>query len=458
MSDLLKRPPTATPHQRSFNIGGLGRDFRAQQNGAVALLFGLLILPLLFAAGAAVDYGRRSGAKAQLDAALDAALLGIAARKTNSVTAEMLNSARTQFLDDAKKVSGVQVETFDPTTSTIGQEVRLAATYTATVTTSLGKLMNIQNMGISGRSETVRKVQQYIDFYLLLDNSPSMGLAATTADITSLKKLTEYKSTANPKIGCAFACHLLNSNGTENQEDNYNIAIRNNVTLRIHRLREAVWNLVDRAQKTMSLSQQFRMEMWTFSDFQTRLIARTPDLARVQQASQQIDMAYSYQSQSDNQTSYERALKKMTDTVPASGTGLTADDPIRFLFFVTDGVQDSPIDNNFMSNESAGVRPYGNSNRFISPVNPESCRDMKEKKGIKIGIIYTQYLPLWDEAKKDGDTYYRDFVRPFENKIGPMLEKCASNGLYFPVAVGGDINKAMQELFETAIASVRITN
>ncbi len=440
MSDLLKRWKSAKRSRLSLDRGRTVKDLCEQESGAVALLFGLLILPLLFAAGAAVDYGRRSGTKAQLDAALDAALIGLAARKTNSITADMLASATTQFQADAKKLPGVDIKTFVPTATVSGAEVKLAATYTATVTTSLGKLMSINNMDISGKSETVRKVQQYIDFYLLLDNSPSMGLAATAADIAKLKSLTPDQ--------CAFACHLLNSNGTENSNDYYNIAKRNNVKLRINNLRDAVSNLVDTAQNNMSLAQQFRMEMWTFSDFQTRLIQRTTDLSQVKTASSRIDMAYSYQDQRDSQTAYERAIAKMTSTVPASGTGLTTGDPVRFLFFVTDGVQDTPIDGT-MTNESSGFRI--NSNRFISPINPATCQAMKDQN-IKIGIIYTQYLPL------TGNGFYDNNVAPFENKIGPLLKSCATDGLYFPVSTDGDINAAMQQLFAASIASVRITN
>jgi hypothetical protein len=295
-------------------------------------------------------------------------------------------------------------------------------------------------MKIAGQSASVRNVAQYIDFYLLLDNSPSMGLAATTADIANMKRVTSP--------ACAFACHLLNNNGTENTNDNYNIAKRNNIKLRIQVLRDAVANLVTSAKSSMSLTQQFRMEMWTFSDFQTRLIQLTPSLDQVSSAAAGIDLAYSYQDQRDSQTAYERAMAKMTSTIPASGDGVTTATPLRFLFFVTDGVQDTPIDGT-MSNASSGFKI--NNNRFISPISPSTCQAMKNNN-IRIGIIYTQYLPLYDNG------FYNDNVKPFENKIGPLLQSCATDGLYFQVSTDGDINKAMQQLFSAALASVRITN
>ncbi|MFB0488067.1 Flp pilus assembly protein TadG [Methylobacterium sp. OAE515] len=437
MPELLIRLSAwlAARARRPESEAGFGRA----RSGQVAILFAVMAIPMLFASGAAIDLGRRNAAKTQLDVAVDAAVLGVITQKTNTLTDVMLTNARTQFLADAAKVPGVTITSFVLTPAPGATQVGLTAAYTATVRTTLGSMMNVVTMKIAGQSASVRNVAQYIDFYLLLDNSPSMGLAATAADITNMKRVAG---------NCAFACHLLNSNGTENTNDNYNIAKRNNIKLRIQVLRDAVANLVTSAKSSMSLTQQFRMEMWTFSDFQTRLIQLTPSLDQVSSASTGIDLAYSYPDQRDSQTAYERAMAKMTSVIPASGDGVTTATPIRFLFFVTDGVQDTPIDG-AMSNASSGFKI--NNNRFISPISPSTCQAMKNNN-IRIGIIYTQYLPLYDNG------FYNDNVKPFENKIGPLLQSCATDGLYFQVSTDGDINKAMQQLFSAALASVRITN
>jgi hypothetical protein len=60
-------------------------------------------------------------------------------------------------------------------------------------------------------------------------------------------------------------------------------------------------------------------------------------------------------------------------------------------------------------------------------------------------------MPLYDNG------FYNNFVRPYENKIGPSLKACASDGLYYPVASGGDITSAMLTLFTNAVSSVRIS-
>ncbi|MCJ2133673.1 pilus assembly protein TadG-related protein [Methylobacterium sp. J-026] len=415
------------------------------RSGQVAITLALVAMPILFASAAAIDYGRRNAVKARLDTALDGAVLAVMSQKTNSISTTNLQNMETQFRAEAAKVPGVTVTSFTPGTPVNGAStLSLTASYTATVKTSLASMMKVVTMNIGGTASSTRNLFQYINFYLLLDNSPSMGLAATDTDVNNMKNATG---------GCAFACHqhTFDSSGNvtgDNLNDNYHIAQKNNIKLRIQVLRDAVSALVDQANASMSLPQQFQMEMWTFNDSttQTRLQAMTATLSQIKTAAANIDIAYAYYNQSDNQSDFERAITKMNTTIPASGTGSTAASPIRFLFFVTDGVEDT---GGTVTNQSAGFQYQ--SNRFIGPFSPSTCKALKNNN-VRIGIIYTQYLPLYDNS------FYNSYVRPYENQIGPSLKSCASDGLYFPVASGGDITAAMLQLFSTAVASVRLSN
>ncbi|WP_267424644.1 TadE/TadG family type IV pilus assembly protein [Methylobacterium sp. GC_Met_2] len=421
-------------------------DYRRARSGQVAITLALMAIPILFASAAAIDYGRRNAAKARLDAALDGAVLAVMSQKTNTITQTNLQNMETQFRTEAAKVPGVNVTTFTPGTPVNGTStLSLTASYTATVKTSLASMMKVTSMNIGATLASTRNLFQYISFYLLLDNSPSMGLAATDTDVNNMKNATNDR--------CAFACHehTYDSQGNvtgDNLNDYYHVAQKNNIKLRIQVLRDSVSALVDQANASMSLSQQFQMEMWTFNDSatQTRLQAMTPTLSQIKTAAANIDIAYAYYSQSDNQTDFERAIAKMNTTIPASGTGTTSASPIRFLFFVTDGVEDT---GGTVTNQSAGFQ--NNSNRFIGPFSPSTCNTLKNNN-VRIGIIYTQYLPIYDNP------FYVSNVKPYENQIGPMLKACASDGLYFPVASGGDITAAMLQLFSTAVASVRLSN
>jgi Flp pilus assembly protein TadG len=425
-------------------LGQALRRLSADRTGQIALIFGLMLVPMLFASGAAIDYSRRNAAKVRLDAALDAAVLAVMSQKSNTIDAATLTNMERQFRAEAAKIPGVTLTSFAPNPLTTVTSLTLSATYAAKVSTTLGRLMNVSALAISGTASGTRNMSQYIDFYLLLDNSPSMGLAATDTDVSNMKALTG---------GCAFACHeyKFDSKGNikgDDETDFYHVAKKNNIKLRIQVLRDAVMNLVDTAKETMSLAQQFRMEVWTFSDIQTKISALTTNLDRTKSDASQIDLAYSLYNEPDNQTSYERAITKMNSVVPTSGNGVTAASPIRFLFFVTDGVQDTPIDG-AVSDPSIGYKITNN--RFIGPINPTTCQAMKDK-GIRIGIIYTTYLPIYDNS------FYNANVKPFETKIPTRLKACATDGLFFQVSTGGDINAAMQTLFQTAVASVRLTN
>ncbi|PPD43162.1 MAG: hypothetical protein CTY15_10520, partial [Methylocystis sp.] len=52
--------------------------FRDAREGATAIIFGLLIIPLMLALGAAVDYGRASQTRTALQTSVDAAAIAAA--------------------------------------------------------------------------------------------------------------------------------------------------------------------------------------------------------------------------------------------------------------------------------------------------------------------------------------------------------------------------------------------
>lgn len=421
------------------------RSLINDENGQVVILFALMLMPILVAIGATVDYSRRNSAKSQLDAALDSSILAAVTRKSNSIPAVLLSSVEAQFRAEAAKIPNVKITSFLPKATASITSVNLAASYTATIDTTIGRVAGVSALSISGMAAGTRDIFKYIDFYLLLDNSPSMGLAATDADVIKMQNATTDK--------CAFACHqhTFDSSGNvtgDKMDDYYHVAKNENIRLRIDVLRDSVSNLVDTAKNTMKLSQQYRMEVWTFNSIQAQISSLTSYLDQTKSDSSKIDLAYSLYGDPDNQTSYDPAFRKMSAVIPASGDGLSSDSPVRFLFFVTDGVQDA-VAGDVMSAGREGQFPNGN--RFIGPFNPLNCDTLKSKN-VRIGIIYTTYLPIYS------NDFYNQYVKPYETKISSNLRSCATDGLFFPVATGGDINKAMQKLFENAVNSVRLTN
>jgi hypothetical protein len=115
--------------------------------------------------------------------------------------------------------------------------------YTATKNNVFMGLFGIPITTITGQSTAAADLSTYIDFYLLLDNTPSMGVGATTADINKMVNNTSDK--------CAFGCHDLS-----NRNNYYNLAKRLGVTMRIDVLKTATKSLMNNATTIETLPDQ----------------------------------------------------------------------------------------------------------------------------------------------------------------------------------------------------------
>src|SRR5262249_4362226 len=131
-------------------------------------------------------------------------------------------------------------------------QVTSTVQFTANVPATFMGLFGKTTIPISGISKAATAMPLYADFYVLLDNTPSMGVGATTTDINTM--------VANTPDQCAFACHDLSA--TPN--DYYTKAKNLGVTMRIDVLRTATQQLMDTAKKTELFSNQFRMAVYTF--------------------------------------------------------------------------------------------------------------------------------------------------------------------------------------------------
>jgi Flp pilus assembly protein TadG len=78
------------------------------------------------------------------------------------------------------------------------------------------------------------------------------------------------------------------------------------------------------------------------------------------------------------------------------------------------------------------------------------CTKIKQRR-IFIAVLYTEYLPL------PTNSWYNDWIAPFQSDIEPNMESCASPGLFFQVTTDGDITAAMQTLFQETISSARLS-
>lgn len=424
------------------------------RDGAVLVWFGVTAIPLLLAVGVAIDIARAYAVKTRLGAAVDDAGLAVATTLDptidpntrlnkyfygNFVSTQIGTATSVSYVNDATVTNAIDV------------------TGTATVPTTFMALAGFNSITVQATAQIIRKAPN-IDFYLMLDSSPSMGIAATQADINTMISNTQSQCDAAPagnsKCGCAFACHETNPAGEQHcnannctqagtgnpgGEDNYALARNLGVTLRIDNLRTAAENLTTTATSTSTENHAtYRMAIYTFDVNFNTIQTLTSNLNTVDTSAaniQQLEVCQNNQlvcgtGNSDEDTNFDNAFTQINTTMPNPGNGsnVAGDTPQEVLFLVTDGVEDENVS--------------GSRQEFV--INTAKCTTIKNR-GIRIAVLYLEYLPL------PNNNWYVNHVASFQPNLASTMQSCASPGLYFMVQTGGDISGALSTLFEQAV-------
>lgn len=466
------------------------RQFRPAHGGNVAVLFALSLIPLMFAAVFAIDYATAARIKTQLQAAADSAILAGTTPAMMSQSSSTAQAAVTrQFQGLASLIKGfaysgtVQVKVTDQPNGSAATTRTIQLLYNASVTNSFGKIYGVPNTTFTVTSNESATTAPNMNFYLLLDNSPSMELPATQAGID---KMNAY--------GCALACHETDYTDNEysspypgwGSQDSYTYAENNGIALRIDNVRSAAAALATTARDTMAGNNAtYRLAAYAFNYGVTTLqslITTTSSNVSTFQASMNNmvpplmasnsnlagNQSYTYPTSSstyqtvtlggwplynsDAMTDVGMAMNKLNSIMPNPGNGTNAagDTPKEVLMIVTDGVNDA----NYVSSSSCSTsynwsysNPYGWFVRCQSPIDTSICTTIKNRN-ILIAVLYTTYFPVTNNS------WYMSTVDPFISQVPANLKLCASNAsLYFEVQTGGDITAAMKTLFANAVYS-----
>jgi Flp pilus assembly protein TadG len=432
------------------NVTVYARRFRHDDSGAMALFAGLTAVPIIFAVGAGVDYSSANMAKSKLDAIADAAALSAVDHNAISGTASTAQTTATNvFNAEANNINNVSVSNVNVTVTDSNTGRTAVVAYSATKTNAFMSLVGIPSTTISGQSHSAAGLSVNINFYLLLDNSPSMNIAATTAGINTMVSHTSAQG------GCAFACHETNPSadnlGNPNGEDNYTLAQNLGVVTRMQNLASATQALMSTASATEgSNTSQYQMAIYTFANSGISTIqSLTSNMTTAQAAAGNINVLQVYDNNwltrtnqnSDTDTNFESAMSAINTVMPNPGLGTPASTPQEVLFIVSDGVDDEV---------SSSCSQSLDGNRCQAPFNTALCTTVKNR-GIQIAVLYTEYLPL------PTNSWYNSWIAPFQNQISPNMQNCASPGMFFTVTTDGDITAAMQSLFAQAISTARLT-
>jgi len=310
------------------------------------------MLALATATGVGVDFARGLNFKSDLQGAVDAAAIAGASLYENNGYATQATAAANDYL--TKAVAGL------PTNNGVSSTVVLSSSTPWTVTVNASASIDSSFNGVLQSTIPVSVTatangpsNPNINFYLLLDSSPSMGIAATQAGINTMVANTQQECDSAPyggsNCGCAFACHethpanesyyipvgtgsppctgptqivggtgsppsidmggqsqavsgryystnftncqISGGTGNPNGEDNYQLARNLGVTLRIDNLTTATQSLMTTANSTeASNSATYKVAIYTFDVAVNTIQTLTSNLTTAESSAGNIAM------------------------------------------------------------------------------------------------------------------------------------------------------------------------
>ncbi len=375
------------------------------RRGNVSMMYALVAPILVFGGGAAVDYGRAAQIHTKLNAAADAAALAaLTPAMLQQSTDVAKTAAENMFKGLTENIPGLTANAMQVTVSVTAGATTLtrnvSVSYSSSVDTIFAQVLHTPTLPVSGVSEASAQAPPNIDFYVLLDNSPSMALPSTQAGITQMQNLTTKQISG----GCAFACHQASTNTNSDTEgnpctdgttptlnapppsatagsnycatthgtqiDNYALARKNSITLRLDELNGGVSTLLQTASTTsqstlFATPPKYRFSLYSMdslwqiglnqlmaltSNYTSGWTSASANFGVMEMYSNNNDCANSACSSStsapggDVATNYDDSLGKLSQTSyipnPGNGTNQPGDTPQEVLFIVTDGVED----------------------------------------------------------------------------------------------------------------------
>lgn len=409
------------------------REFRTESRGSVILVFAFALIPILILSGIVIDYARASNVRTVLAAAADSAVLAAVSHSQIKLPIPAARRAAEALFDANAAAADVKGINRSIQISERGTTREATASYQVSVPSMFAPFIGVEAISVGGTASATGGRQPYMDFYLLLDNSPSMGVAATYEDINRLNRAT----------GCAFACHILSE-----PDDAFRRAKRLGVTLRIDVVRDAAQRLTEKASATAQIPGQYRMGIYTLGPNcagkrLTTVKDLSGDLAAVRAEASRIELMATprHRFDQDRCTDFNSALRAMNRIIDTPGAGLQASQAQKVMYLVSDGVAD-------YANDAACTEPLApfSENRCQEPLDWRYCEVLK-KRGVRIAVLYTTYLPL------TGEWWYNNTIAPWISKVAPSMKRCASPNLYFEVAPNQGLAEAMKALFDQVVAN-----
>jgi Flp pilus assembly protein TadG len=397
-------------------LRGLGRD----RGGNVAIVVALTLVPMIVAVGASFDYIRTYNVRQRMQSDLDTALIA-AVKEIDTDDAVALKQKVSDWfhaqVENSYALGDIDIDTSNH---------KITATASGTVPTTLMKIANIDTVDVSVASAVKGPATSYLNVYIVIDTSPSMLLAATTAG----------QSTMYSGIGCQFACHTGDAHkiGNKTYNNNYEYSTAKSIKLRADVAGDAVKDVLALIDTSDSNHQRIKVGLYSLGDTLTEVLAPT--------------------------LSTDTARNRLT----TSSYGLTSATSKAATYFDVS-----------LATLKQKVGTYGAYWNKVAPLNPDWCAYVKNQSAT-MAVLYTEYLPLtsdWGYNATVGSTMAsanwkgtyggtmqsgvstsitrRDYI-PY------ALSDCASSkSLFLSASSSAEITAGLSALFTQYLASVRLT-
>ena len=454
-------------------------SFVRDRRGNVAIIFALSAIPTIALIGFAIDYGTATAGKAKLDAAADAAsMAAITTAQTviqgSGTTAAAISQGQAAAAGAFKANAGTIGFTTIPTPTinlardTLNpQKITATVSYQTTTQTILSNVIGLQKVNLYGTSTSTLTMPTYINYYIIVDSSQSMGIGSTATDMQNLyNRVIQYsnydtQSDANAKIGCVFGCHVPQTpgGGYTQPDSTENLAHLSKygakITLRIDAAASAIQDILTDATNAYNQSQQnlIKIGVYTMQQDPTvsgsyiQNIVSPPNYnftATSAAVTSKLDLGNNTGA-GIGDTSFANSLNYFTSNIlTTQGDGSTAASALNYVFLITDGISDVP-----------GSCTDGH---CTAAFDDSLCTQLKTKA--TVGVIYTTYNPIYNN-NNSANGYVQTYSDLVANNVGNVpinLKACSSGSQYYYEATDGPaISTGMQQLFLFTAQAARIS-
>lgn len=450
VSSCLRRVPTGT-----------GLRLLRGEGGNVAMMLALVIIPLVLAVGVGVDYARLVKAQSAVQNVVDGAtLMGASAlsTKTDAQITQAVKDWSAQSYDVDFGTLTIDAVTIDRT------NLKVSTTATLAVPTSFGALAGVDTFSATITSAAVAPNRPYMNVYLLLDNSASMGLAATTAGQTTM----------NSKVGCVFACHTDEGAtfkiGGVTYHTTYDASVALGVTLRRDVMNTAAKKVISMIDAVDPSHERIKVGVYYFNQDVSTAQSLSYDTTKSTAA-----LSGSHSKLGVDGTYFDTSLATMKTIVGTAGDGSTAAKPLKLVLMVTDGVQSlrswvtSGVNWTCVSWSGSTCIKYKNGAHWdkVAPNKPANCSALKSN-GATFGVLYTEYLSIpldWGYNGTVGNTMptsWGTLASGVSSSITKReylpyaLKDCASTDYYMSANSTSEIEGGLTTLFDKWIEHLRL--